>query len=661
VFEIHTARGGTMLTDSRLSELLNRWQDLSEQGRDMSAEDLCADCPGLAAELGRLIEALKAIGTVIRPGESQDTSPRFMASTTEGEASFASGTPVPNFAGSRYSPLHFHAKGNLGEVYVARDEELQRRVALKVIQQKNANDLASLRRFKLEAEVTGRLEHPGVIPVYGQGDYGDGRPCYAMRFISPGTLLDSLKEFHEVDGVPGRDQSKQRLRFRKLIGHFISVCHTVAYAHSRGVLHRDLKPANILLGKYGETLIIDWGLAKPFERGEAERTCGEETLDPSSPSDTTDVLTRGLIGTPAYMSPEQAEVERSDSVGPASDIYSLGATLYVIVTGRPPVTGQSIGEVLDKVRRGDFLPPSRVKEIPQALEEICLKAMARLPEDRYSSASALAADLERWLADEPILAYYTAVSHYEDLAKRYPKVRRYREGLGRSQTDLGNVLHVLGRNTEAEATHRAAIREYQALVNDWPLVLDYQEGLASNYTKLGQVLTSMDQEHEAQQAHRAALAEYRSLLLADRGIDYESKLKNSIELLNRTGGGDDSPMSPPRRWPVEARRWLSRYRKLMAAGVAVIIMIAAVGVLQRMGARYENVIVQNEIDLAQTHLSLGTLYMQRAGGRPDAIKSFEQAAKNWESLARKNPTNPRYRAYAAAVRDYLGSIPPPTP
>ena len=179
-----------------------------------------------------------------------------------------------------------------------------------MIQQKNANDLASLRRFKLEAEVTGRLEHPGIIPVYGLGDYGDGRPCYAMRFISSGTLLDSLKEYHEIDAVPGRDQSKQRLRFRKLIGHFISVCHTVAYAHSRGILHRDLKPANILLGKYGETLIIDWGLAKPFQRGETARDCGEETLDPSASGEETGVLTRGLIGTPAYMSPEQADPER---------------------------------------------------------------------------------------------------------------------------------------------------------------------------------------------------------------------------------------------------------------------------------------------------------------------------------------------------------------
>jgi hypothetical protein len=137
VFDIHTARGGTILTDSRLSELLSRWQDLNEQGRDISVEDLCADCPGLAADLRRLIAALKAIGTVIRPGESEDTRFQFNASTTEGKGSFASGSPAPSFAGSRYNPLHFHAKGNLGEVYVARDEELQRRVALKVIQQKS--------------------------------------------------------------------------------------------------------------------------------------------------------------------------------------------------------------------------------------------------------------------------------------------------------------------------------------------------------------------------------------------------------------------------------------------------------------------------------------------------------------------------------------------
>jgi tetratricopeptide (TPR) repeat protein len=220
---------------------------------------------------------------------------------------------------------------------------------------------------------------------------------------------------------------------------------------------------------------------------------------------------------------------------------------------------------------------------------------------------------------------------------------------------------VLGRNSEAEAAHRAAIREYQSLVNDWPLVLDYQEGLASNYTKLGQVLTSMDQEHDAQEAHRAALAEYRSLLVADHGIDYESKLRTSIELLNRTGGEDGSPTTRTHRWHVEVRRWLSRYRKLMAAGVAVIMVFAAMAVLRLVAARYEYVIGQNEIDLAQTHFNLGTLYMERAGGRADALQAFEEAAKNWESLARKYPRNPRYHAYAAAIRDYLASISPPAP
>ena len=320
-----------------------------------------------------------------------------------------------------------------------------------------------------------------------------------------------------------------------------------------------------------------------------------------------------------------------------------------------------MGEVLDKVRRGDFLPPSHIKEVPQALEEICLKAMARLPEDRYSSASALAADLERWLADEPILAYYAAVSTYEELAKKYPKVRRYREGLGRSQTDLGNVLHVLGRNAEAEAAHRAAIREYQSLVKDWPLVLDYQEGLASSYTKLGQVLTSLDQEQEAQQAHRAALAEYRSLLLSDRGIDYEAKLKDSIELLNRTGGGDDSHDTRPQPRSTRARRWLSRYRNPLAAAVAISFVLAAAGSLQWMALGYEKAMAHNEIELAETYFHLGTLSMERPGGRSDARRAFEAAAKIWESLARKYPGNPQYRAYAAAIRGYLASLPSPRP
>ena len=181
----------------------------------------------------------------------------------------------------------------------------------------------------------------------------------------------------------------------------------VAYAHSRGVIHRDLKPANILLGPYGETLVVDWGLAKVVGRGEAAARAGaaEATLQPGSGSGSSETLPGTALGTPAYMSPEQAE-GRLEQVGPLSDVYSLGATLYCLLTGKPPIDETDVGEALRRVQRGEFPPPRAVRPgIPQGLEAICLKAMALKPEERYPSARALADEIEHWLADEPVSVY----------------------------------------------------------------------------------------------------------------------------------------------------------------------------------------------------------------------------------------------------------------
>jgi tetratricopeptide (TPR) repeat protein/tRNA A-37 threonylcarbamoyl transferase component Bud32 len=276
-------------------------------------------------------------------------------------------------------------------------------VALKRLHRERAGDAASRRRFVQEAEITGRLEHPGVVPVYGLAEEA-GRPGYAMRFIQGETLYDALKHFHAADR-PGRDPGERGLALRQLLNRFLAVCHTVAYAHSRGIVHRDLKPRNIMLGKYGETLVVDWGLAKAFTRDEAARASGEETLAPTVGGDPGATQQGQVVGTPAYMSPEQAN-GRSDQVGPASDIYSLGATLYVVLTGQPPVPGGPVSVMLEQVRRGDILRPRQQKAgVPPALEAVCLKAMALRPADRYPTAQALAADVEQWLAGEPVAAY----------------------------------------------------------------------------------------------------------------------------------------------------------------------------------------------------------------------------------------------------------------
>lgn len=329
---------------------------------------------------------------------------------------------APGSTGGRYEILYPHARGGIGVVSLAFDSELQREVALKQIKTESADDPDSRARFLLEAEVTGRLEHPGIVPVYGLGFDGQGRPYYAMRFVRGITLDEAIGKFHKAaaEQTQGRDGDAQALELRQLLGRFVTVCHTMAYVHSRGVLHRDLKPANVLLGPYNETLIVDWGLAKVLGRGQKSappvpivnlnvppERGPKRVIPPLGQSSSTETVAGAAFGTPAFMSPEQAE-GLIDRLGPASDLYSLGAMLYTLLCGRPPFESAwcEVTTLLARVRRGEFPPPRQVNpSIPRPLEAICMKAMANRVEDRYADAEKLADDIERWMADEPVTAY----------------------------------------------------------------------------------------------------------------------------------------------------------------------------------------------------------------------------------------------------------------
>jgi eukaryotic-like serine/threonine-protein kinase len=317
-----------------------------------------------------------------------------------------SGDRAGSDSGVRYQPLWLHATGGLGEIFGAIDTELHRQVALKQIQDAHAQNRLSRERFLAEAEITGNLEHPGIVPVYGLGAGPDGRPYYAMRFVKGETLSAAIHRFHS-----GRDGDFTGREFRWLLRRFMDACNPVAYAHSRGIVHRDLKPSNIMLGPFGETLVMDWGVAKVISGGESRetmtdllRTAHFEPPMHRGSGNGAMTLDGHTVGTPAFMSPEQA-AGRLDSLGPASDVYSLGVTLYVLLTDQKPFSGET-EQILVDVQRGRFQPPSAVRPaLPPALEAICLRAMALEPCTRYETALQLAEDIERWLADEAVTAW----------------------------------------------------------------------------------------------------------------------------------------------------------------------------------------------------------------------------------------------------------------
>ncbi len=356
----------------------------------------------------------------------------------------------------RYQILRPHDKGGIGEVFVALDQELSRQVALKEMQQCHAANEFSRGRFVREAEITGNLEHPGIVPVYGLGQYGDGRPFYAMRFIKGETLKDAIARYHRSAEGEARAREFER---RSLLTRFVAVCNTLAYAHSRGVIHRDIKPANIMLGRYGETLVVDWGMAKSVtEQGKEADPAAQSVVIPRS-VESVETQAGTTMGTPAYMSPEQA-AGRLDLLGPASDIYGLGATLYTTLTGRPPIEGKDLTEALHKAKHGEWPPPRQVKaDVPPGLEAICSKAMAHKPKDRYATALELAADVEHWLADEPVSVYR------DPLAVRLTRWgRKHRTAVTVGTALLQTVVVVLAVSVFLIARSRSQVERERAQV-----------------------------------------------------------------------------------------------------------------------------------------------------------------------------------------------------
>ena len=381
--------------ERQLNEAAARYFELQATGTAIDRQQWLAQYPELADELAGFlsdVEHFKNQDARVNPNGTLS----FRADVTCGTDTMSPTSPLTTIG--PYIQLEEHARGGIGEILRGYDPLLHRFVAIKRLQERIADHSDSRRRFIVEAEITARLEHPGVVPVFGLFHEADDRPVYAMRFVQGPTLWDEIQRYHAGIADP--------VASRRLLQTFVQVCQIVAYAHSRGIIHRDLKPQNIMLGKFGETLVMDWGLARVIGRPEETRAeaVAEATLIPGSGS-SNETAMGSAIGTPAYMSPEQA-AGRWDVIDHRTDVFGLGAVLYSLLTGKAPLEGANWPEMQQRIQRGDFPRPRQIAaSVNKALEAICLKAMALLPQDRYSSAAALAIDVEHWLADEPVIAY----------------------------------------------------------------------------------------------------------------------------------------------------------------------------------------------------------------------------------------------------------------
>lgn len=303
----------------------------------------------------------------------------------------------------RITLRHLHSSGGIGEVWRAYDEVLGREVALKWLKRDQAEHLDNRARFHREAQITGQLDHPGVVPVYDYSTTDDGTRCfYTMRFLRGRTLADVIAEFHRTRDDAGMVSGP----LLQLLGYFISICNTMAFAHSRGIVHRDLKGDNVIVGKFGEVIVLDWGLAKRIgvdeEVGEREdnpswRT-GESGLGESGRGGIIATMQGERLGTPAFMAPEQARGS-IDEIDERTDVYGLAAILYDILTGRPPFYGDDVIAVMDAVARELPTPPSEVvPDVPPELERICLRGLAKDRAHRWQSVTELSAAVQGWVS-----------------------------------------------------------------------------------------------------------------------------------------------------------------------------------------------------------------------------------------------------------------------
>ena len=462
---------------------LNHVKDLESDLDHLADNDLNQTLDGAVTQ--RKLLGLDVLFSQSHDSESSSTNKKGSLSGPEGKQT------------DRFERQHFLDSGNLGEVFFAKDTELNRTVVTKYIRPEMSADSLKQALFHLEGEVTGSLEHPSVVPVYGLGKDTKGRLYYAMRYVRGKKLSRVIAEYHR------KEAGLKQEALTGLLQNFQAVCLAIEYAHSKGVLHCDIKPDNIMIGDYGEVFVVDWGLVVVCSDVKDPSDMHEmETLDPGviPPYKPSELASSGLHeqqggsrravgGTPAYMAPEQFTATMSEDISlvtPKADIYALGSTLYHILTGKAPhLPKEGVKESPDafyfRITTG-MIPTPREKDasIPKLLEQIVLKAMQVEPSDRYASARELAEDIKRYVSDEPVHAYQES-----GLEKSRRWVRKNRSLVGAAMVMLllvamvaiGFVIMFAQFNRELEEKNEKLAAERDRANNNEELA---QQKLADN-------------------------------------------------------------------------------------------------------------------------------------------------------------------------------------
>ena len=705
-------------------------------------------------------------------------------------------SPGESDARERYTLTHLHAKGGMGCVWLARDGALSRQIALKELRPDQSDNTIVCSRFLYEARITAQLEHPGIVPVYELGE-GDA-PYYTMRFVRGRTLSEAIRAYHKKRAAGEADS----VGLVDLLSAFASVCHAVAYAHSRGIIHRDLKGQNVVLGDFGEVIVLDWGLAKRVgpdpsqspaqEPGAAEDavpadrlapeagtavTCAAAGLGPRRPhaprGRPTGATTPGsvpggadpvpasgsgsglgsghgsnghpgsngsahhgssaarrglpesgagpegtmqgqLLGTPAYMAPEQAQA-RHDLVDQRTDIYGLGAILYEILTGRPPFVAPKTSEVIKKVINEAPTPPRQiVPEIAPGLEAVCLRALRKPKPDRYQSAAELAQEVRRHLADEPVKAYSEP---WTQRALRW--ARRNRTKVVAAAAILVTATVALAVSTvlvsrernEAETQGQQARRAVHLLAKGADIAFDDQldpvqkemledalayfekfTGRASGnpavrlehgraYQQMGDLQRKLGRLGDSEAAYRKAIALLEPLAgTPGAGREAKQALARTRTLLGDVlvrRGADKDKAGPLYARALEAQLILADAKQDPAAGAEDILRLGQTyksqGDLLRLDGKfsearpaYDRAVAELERALAadakhpesRNELSLAVaargLTHRDSGDSAAAEADYRRSVELSEKLVAEFPTMPRHREALANSCNYLG-------